>query len=98
MAPENTALPVYTKKDFESGVDPRWCPGCGDFSIINQVQKALPNVGVARENIVFVSGIGCSSRFFPTAGSAFCTWLMMEKSPQPGHHLGSTPDSKSFLV
>jgi 2-oxoglutarate ferredoxin oxidoreductase subunit beta len=55
--------PVYTKKDFESGVDPRWCPGCGDFSIINQVQKALPAVGVKRENIVFVSGIGCSSRF-----------------------------------
>jgi len=57
------ALPTYTKKDFESGVDPRWCPGCGDFSIINQVQKLLPSVGVARENIVFISGIGCSSRF-----------------------------------
>ena len=40
------ALPVYTKKDFESGVDPRWCPGCGDFSIINQVQKTMPSVGV----------------------------------------------------
>jgi len=58
-----TSLPTYTKKDFESGVDPRWCPGCGDFSIINQVQKLLPSVGVARENIVFISGIGCSSRF-----------------------------------
>jgi 2-oxoglutarate/2-oxoacid ferredoxin oxidoreductase subunit beta len=58
-----TQLPTYTKKDFESGVDPRWCPGCGDFSIINQVQKLLPTVGVARENIVFISGIGCSSRF-----------------------------------
>ncbi len=57
------ALPTYTKKDFESGIDPRWCPGCGDFSIINQVQKLLPGVGVARENIVFISGIGCSSRF-----------------------------------
>ncbi len=57
------ALPTYTKKDFESGIDPRWCPGCGDFSIINQVQKMLPGVGVARENIVFISGIGCSSRF-----------------------------------
>lgn len=63
MATENTALPVYTKKDFESGVDPRWCPGCGDFSIINQVQKALPAVGKKREDIVFISGIGCSSRF-----------------------------------
>jgi 2-oxoglutarate ferredoxin oxidoreductase subunit beta len=58
-----TALPTYTKKDFESGVDPRWCPGCGDYAIINQVQRALPNAGVKRENIVFVSGIGCSSRF-----------------------------------
>ena len=56
-------IPAYTKKDFESGVDPRWCPGCGDYSIINQVQRALPSAGVARENIVFVSGIGCSSRF-----------------------------------
>jgi 2-oxoglutarate ferredoxin oxidoreductase subunit beta len=63
MATENTALPVYTKKDFESGVDPRWCPGCGDFSIINQVQKTLPAVGKKREDIVFISGIGCSSRF-----------------------------------
>jgi 2-oxoglutarate ferredoxin oxidoreductase subunit beta len=60
---KGAALPTYTKKDFESGVDPRWCPGCGDFSIINQVQKLLPGVGVARENIVFISGIGCSSRF-----------------------------------
>jgi 2-oxoglutarate ferredoxin oxidoreductase subunit beta len=59
--PTATAIPTYTKKDFESGVDPRWCPGCGDYSIINQVQRALPNVGVKRENIV--SGIGCSSRF-----------------------------------
>ncbi len=63
MPTENMALPVYTKKDFESGVDPRWCPGCGDFSIINQVQKTLPSVGKKREDIVFISGIGCSSRF-----------------------------------
>ena len=55
--------PAYTKKDFESGVDPRWCPGCGDYGIINQVQRVLPTLGVPRENIVFVSGIGCSSRF-----------------------------------
>ncbi len=62
--PETTpAVPAYTKKDFESGVDPRWCPGCGDYSIINQVQRTLPSAGMARENIVFISGIGCSSRF-----------------------------------
>jgi 2-oxoglutarate ferredoxin oxidoreductase subunit beta len=60
---ESPTVPAYTKKDFESGVDPRWCPGCGDYSIINQVQRTLPAAGVARENIVFVSGIGCSSRF-----------------------------------
>ena len=59
----NPVVPAYTKKDFESGVDPRWCPGCGDFSIINQVQRLLPTVGVPREKIVFISGIGCSSRF-----------------------------------
>jgi 2-oxoglutarate ferredoxin oxidoreductase subunit beta len=59
----NPAVPAYTKKDFESGVDPRWCPGCGDFSIINQVQRLMPSVGVPREKIVFISGIGCSSRF-----------------------------------
>jgi len=61
--PPQATAPTYTKKDFESGVDPRWCPGCGDYSIINQVQRTLPLAGVARENIVFVSGIGCSSRF-----------------------------------
>jgi 2-oxoglutarate/2-oxoacid ferredoxin oxidoreductase subunit beta len=55
--------PVYVKKDFESGIDPRWCPGCGDYSILNQIQRLLPAVGVKREDIVFVSGIGCSSRF-----------------------------------
>jgi 2-oxoglutarate ferredoxin oxidoreductase subunit beta len=63
MSTTPDAAPAYTKKDFESGVDPRWCPGCGDYSIINQVQRTLPSAGVARENIVFVSGIGCSSRF-----------------------------------
>ncbi len=61
--PAACALPTYTKKDFESGVDPRWCPGCGDYAIINQVQRALPTLGVRREDVVFVSGIGCSSRF-----------------------------------
>ena len=55
--------PKYTKKDFESDQDVRWCPGCGDYAILAQVQKVMPNLGIPRENIVFVSGIGCSSRF-----------------------------------
>ncbi|MCP4245969.1 MAG: 2-oxoacid:ferredoxin oxidoreductase subunit beta [bacterium] len=52
-----------TPKDFASGQDVRWCPGCGDYSILAQVKKVLPTLGIPRENFVFVSGIGCSSRF-----------------------------------
>ncbi len=53
----------YTAKDLETDQDVRWCPGCGDYSILKQVQKVVPELGVKRENLVFVSGIGCSSRF-----------------------------------
>jgi 2-oxoglutarate/2-oxoacid ferredoxin oxidoreductase subunit beta len=56
-------LPVLTQKDFASDQDVRWCPGCGDYAILKQMQKILPEVGVPREKLVFVSGIGCSSRF-----------------------------------
>lgn len=52
-----------TKRDFESDQEPRWCPGCGDYSILTQMKKILPELGIPKENIVFVSGIGCSSRF-----------------------------------
>lgn len=55
--------PKLTKKDFESDQDVRWCPGCGDYSILANVQKMMPDLGVAPENVVWVSGIGCSSRF-----------------------------------
>ena len=50
-------------KDFQSDQDVRWCPGCGDYSILANVQRALPGLGIPKENFVFVSGIGCSSRF-----------------------------------
>ncbi|MCF8243273.1 MAG: 2-oxoacid:ferredoxin oxidoreductase subunit beta [Melioribacteraceae bacterium] len=53
----------YTAKDFQSGQDVRWCPGCGDYSVLAQVQRSFPNIGIKKENIVWVSGIGCSSRF-----------------------------------
>ncbi|MBW2280246.1 MAG: 2-oxoacid:ferredoxin oxidoreductase subunit beta [Deltaproteobacteria bacterium] len=53
----------YTKKDFTSDQDVRWCPGCGDYAILAQLQKLMPDLGIAKENIVFISGIGCSSRF-----------------------------------
>src|SRR5713226_7042573 len=51
------------KKDFMSNQEVRWCPGCGDYAILNNVQKVMPDLGIPREKIVFVSGIGCSSRF-----------------------------------
>ncbi|MFI9203999.1 2-oxoacid:ferredoxin oxidoreductase subunit beta [Streptomyces sp. NPDC053048] len=50
-------------KDFKSGQEVRWCPGCGDYAILAAVQGFMPELGLAKENIVFVSGIGCSSRF-----------------------------------
>ncbi|MFK7894254.1 MAG: 2-oxoacid:ferredoxin oxidoreductase subunit beta [Myxococcota bacterium] len=50
-------------KDFVSDQDVRWCPGCGDYSILANVQRVMPDLGVPRENVMFVSGIGCSSRF-----------------------------------
>ena len=50
-------------KDFTSDQDVKWCPGCGDYSILKQVQTVFPNLGVPKENFVFISGIGCSSRF-----------------------------------
>lgn len=59
----STELPVLTAADFGSDQDVRWCPGCGDYSILAQMKKMLPNLGVPREKIVFISGIGCSSRF-----------------------------------
>lgn len=52
-----------SSKDFASDQDVRWCPGCGDYTILKQVQKVMPKIGVAKEDIVFISGIGCSSRF-----------------------------------
>ncbi|MBI2190594.1 MAG: 2-oxoacid:ferredoxin oxidoreductase subunit beta [Planctomycetes bacterium] len=61
-APEIASRPL-TKKDFESDQDVRWCPGCGDYAILSQVQKVLPELGIPREKLVFISGIGCSSRF-----------------------------------
>lgn len=50
-------------KDFTSDQEVRWCPGCGDYVILNTIRNFLPELGLRRENIVFISGIGCSSRF-----------------------------------
>jgi 2-oxoglutarate/2-oxoacid ferredoxin oxidoreductase subunit beta len=60
---EITIAPALTPKDFATDQEVRWCPGCGDYSILAQVQKIMPTLGIPKENIVIVSGIGCSSRF-----------------------------------
>jgi 2-oxoglutarate ferredoxin oxidoreductase subunit beta len=59
----DVAVPVTTKKDWTSDQEIRWCPGCGDYSILMAVQMLMPELGARREDTVFVSGIGCSSRF-----------------------------------
>ncbi len=58
-----TDVPTTTKKDWTTDQEVRWCPGCGDYSILTAVQMMMPDLGVTRENTVFVSGIGCAARF-----------------------------------
>src|SRR5881227_2175318 len=60
-----TTIPsqTLTAKDFVTDQEVRWCPGCGDYVILAQVQRVMPLIGIPRENIVFISGIGCSTRF-----------------------------------
>src|SRR5262245_19039643 len=59
----DVAAPTTTRKDWTSDQEVRWCPGCGDYGILTAVQMLMPELGVRTENTVFVSGIGCSSRF-----------------------------------
>jgi len=63
MSTITNGAPALTAKDFVTDQEVRWCPGCGDYSILAQVQKIMPGIGVPKENIVIISGIGCSSRF-----------------------------------
>jgi 2-oxoglutarate ferredoxin oxidoreductase subunit beta len=56
-------LPIYTKKDFQTDQEVRWCPGCGDYAILAAAQSVFAEAGIPREKFVIVSGIGCSSRF-----------------------------------
>lgn len=60
---ETLTAPTLTAKDFANDQEVRWCPGCGDYSILAQVQKIMPTIGVPKEDVVVISGIGCSSRF-----------------------------------
>src|SRR6478672_3282610 len=59
---ESSHIEVLTRKDFVSDQEVLWCPGCGDYSILASTQRVMPELGIPKENIVFISGIGCSSR------------------------------------
>jgi 2-oxoglutarate ferredoxin oxidoreductase subunit beta len=93
-----SATPKYTKKDFESDQDVRWCPGCGDYAILSAIQKSMPDLGVPRENIVFISGIGCSSRF-PYYMNTYGFHTIHGRAPAIATGLRlARPDLKVFLV
>ena len=72
---------TQTKKDFTSDQEVRWCPGCGDYAILAQVQRMLPTFGIPREKYVFVSGIGCSrDRKSTRLNSSHCALSRMPSS------------------
>ena len=90
--------PKYTKKDFESDQDVRWCPGCGDYAILSAVQKAMPELGIPKEDIVFISGIGCSSRF-PYYMNTYGFHTIHGRAPALATGLKlARPDLKVFIV
>ena len=79
-----------TKRDFTSDQEVRWCPGCGDYVILAAVQSFLPELGLKRENIVFVSGIGCSSRF-PYYLDTYGMHSIHGRAPGDRHRPGHQP-------
>ncbi len=89
---------ALTKKDFTSDQEVRWCPGCGDYSILASMQAFLPELGIPRENIVFISGIGCSSRF-PYYLNTFGMHSIHGRAPAIASGLAiSRPDLTVFVI
>src|ERR1051325_3619292 len=87
-----------TKKDFRSDQDVRWCPGCGDYAILSAVQRPMPDLGIPKENIVFISGIGCSSRF-PYYMNTYGFHTIHGRAPAIATGLKvARPDLKVFVV
>ena len=94
----STALPVLTANDFSSDQEIRWCPGCGDYSILAQMKKMLPELGLPPEQIVFVSGIGCSSRF-PYYMNTYGVHSIHGRAPAVATGLRlARPDLKVFVI
>jgi 2-oxoglutarate ferredoxin oxidoreductase subunit beta len=95
---ETIPVPALTRKDFVSSQEVRWCPGCGDYAILAQLQRTLPELGIPREKIVFVSGIGCSSRF-PYYMNTYGIHSIHGRAPTIATGLTVTnPDLTVFLV
>ncbi len=91
-------LPTLTAKDLASDQEVRWCPGCGDYSILAQMKKALATLGIPREKIVFISGIGCSSRF-PYYMNTYGFHTIHGRAPAVATGLRlARPDLKIFVV
>lgn len=89
---------TLTKKDFTSDQEVKWCPGCGDYSILSTVQSYLPELGVPRENVVFISGIGCSSRF-PYYLNTYGMHSIHGRAPTIASGLAiSRPDLSVFVI
>ena len=87
-----------TRKDFASDQEVRWCPGCGDYAILANVQGVLPDLGVARENLVFVSGIGCAARF-PYYMNTYGFHSIHGRAPAIATGISATrPDLKVFVI
>lgn len=94
----STQLPVLTANDFASDQEIRWCPGCGDYSILTQMKKMLPSLGLPLEQIVFISGIGCSSRF-PYYMNTYGMHSIHGRAPAFATGLKITrPDLKVFVI
>ena len=94
----STELPTLTPADFASDQDVRWCPGCGDYSILAQMKKVMPQLGIPREKIVFISGIGCSSRF-PYYMNTYGMHSIHGRAPGFASGLKSTrPDLQVWVV
>ena len=95
---KNIEIPTYSPKDFETPNDVRWCPGCGDYAILANMKKYLARAGVPRENVVFISGIGCSSRF-PYYMNTFGMHSIHGRAPAIATGLKvSRPDLKVFVI
>ena len=94
-----TAIPLeLSRKDFVSDQAVRWCPGCGDYSILAQMKKALSAIGADRENTVFISGIGCSSRF-PYYVNTYGMHSIHGRAPAVATGLKSVrPDLKVWVI